>query len=76
MVLTLESSDEIAGFLAGQELAKRKIKTPEEILKQVEKVSAGDIMRVARETFMNKKLNLAVIGPVEDKGYLEKILVL
>jgi predicted Zn-dependent peptidase len=76
MALTLESSDEIAGFLAGQELAKRKIKTPEEILKQVEKVSAGDIMRVARETFMNKKLNLAVIGPVEDKGYLEKILVL
>ena len=74
MALSLESSDDFAGFLAGQELMKGKIERPEEILRQIDKVSAGDIMRVAREIFVNEKLNLAMIGPVEDKGYLEKIL--
>jgi predicted Zn-dependent peptidase len=74
MALSLESSDDIAGYLAGQELMKKKIETPEEILKQVDKVTATDIMRVAKENFVNDKLNLAVIGPIEDKGFLEKII--
>ena len=74
MALSLESSDDIAGFLAGQELAKKKIESPEEILSRVDKVSADDIMRVARGIFMNDRLNLAMIGPVEGKVFLEKIL--
>ena len=76
MALSLESSDDIAGFLVGQELMKRKIETPEKILAQVDKVSANDIMRVAGEIFVNEKLNLAMIGPVEDGKFLEKILKL
>ncbi|MDD5489721.1 MAG: pitrilysin family protein [Candidatus Moranbacteria bacterium] len=74
MALSLESSDDIAGFLAGQEIAKKSVETPEKILTQVDKVSADDIMRVAREIFRNDRLNLAMIGPMEDKGFLEKIL--
>jgi len=76
MALSLESSDDIAGFLAGQELMKRKIERPEEILAGVDKVSRDDIMRVAGEIFVDEKLNLAMIGPVENKGFLEKILIL
>ncbi|OGI25950.1 MAG: hypothetical protein A3J76_00415 [Candidatus Moranbacteria bacterium RBG_13_45_13] len=74
MALSLESSDEVAAFLAGQELMKRKIETPDQILAQVDKVSADDIMRVARKIFVNEKLNLAMIGPAEDGKFLEKIL--
>ena len=74
MALSLESSDEIAGFLAGQELAKKKIEAPEQILAKIDKVTASDIMRVASKIFVNEKLNLAMIGPVEDKKFLEKIL--
>ena len=74
MALSLESSDDIAGYLAGQELAKKKIEIPDKILARVDKVSPDDIMRVAKEIFVNDKLNLAIIGPVEDKRYLEKIL--
>jgi predicted Zn-dependent peptidase len=76
MALSLESSDDIAGFLVGQELAKKKIETPEHILSRIDKVTSADIMRVAKETFVNEKLNLAMIGPVEDSSYLRKILVL
>jgi len=74
MVLSLESSDEIAGFLVGQELMKGKIESPEKLLAEVDKVSAQDIQRVAREIFVDEKLNLAMIGPMEDSKKLESIL--
>ena len=76
MALTLESSDDVASYLAGQELSRREIKTPEEILRRIDKVKKNDILRVAREIFRNENLNLAIIGPIEDKGFLERILKL
>jgi len=74
MALSLESSDEVAAFLAGQELSRREIKKPEEILAKIDKVEKNDILRVARDIFVNSGLNLAVIGPVEDKEFLERTL--
>lgn len=76
MALSLESSDEVASFLAGQELSRREIKKPDEIMAEIEKVKKSDILRVAREVFVNEKLNLALIGPAEDGGFLKKILKL
>lgn len=74
MALTLESSDEIASYLVSQELARKKIMKPEEILSQIDKVAAGDISRVAQDIFQDKKMNLAMIGPGEKDDYLKKIL--
>jgi predicted Zn-dependent peptidase len=74
MALSLESSDDIAGFLAGQELMKRKVERPKDILAQVDKVSADDIIRVAKKIFVNEGLNLALIGPIDNGNFLEKIL--
>jgi predicted Zn-dependent peptidase len=76
MILSLESSDEIAGYLAGQELSKKEILKPEQFLEQIEKVTAEDIRQVAKKIFVNDKLNLAIIGTADDKAYLEKILKL
>jgi predicted Zn-dependent peptidase len=76
MALSLESSDDVAAFLAGQELSRREIKRPEEILAKIDKVGKNDILRVARDIFRNEKLNLALIGPVEDGKFLEKMLKL
>jgi predicted Zn-dependent peptidase len=72
--LSLESSDEVASFLVGQELLKREIKKPQEILSEIDKVTVNDILRVAKDIFVDSKLNLAIIGPVEDTGFLEKLL--
>jgi len=74
MALSLESSDEVASYLAGQEIARREIKKPEEILAMIDKVKKNDILRVAKDIFVNGKLNLALIGPIEDKRFLERIL--
>lgn len=62
-VMGLESSDSVASFLVGQEVSKGKILTPKEIFKKIDAVTAEDILRVAKDIFVNEKLNLALIGP-------------
>jgi len=74
MALLLESSDALASFYGEQELFKREILTPKEIYAKIDKVSGGDILRVARDIFQPKKLNLALIGPFKDKSKFEKLL--
>lgn len=75
-VMNFESSDDVAMFFLDQEVKKRKIMTLPEIFKNIDKVAESDILRVAKEVFQDKKLNLAVIGPHKDKRKLEKILKL
>jgi predicted Zn-dependent peptidase len=65
-VLGLESSDNLANWYAKQLTLRNKANTPEEYFKKIEKISAKDIQRVAKEIFVNKGLNLAIIGPHKD----------
>ena len=74
MKLSLESSDDIANFYGGQELLKKEIKSAEEKAKELRKVSAKDIKKLANEIFKDEKLNLALIGPFKDKQKFSKIL--
>jgi predicted Zn-dependent peptidase len=73
-VMGLESSDSVASYLIDQEVSRKKILTPEEIFKKLDKVTTHDIKRVAREIFVPEKLNLAIIGPHRDNKKLEKLL--
>ena len=73
-LLSLESSDEVASFLGGQEVLKKEILLPEQFFKKIEKVTAADLQRVAKEIFQPKKLNLALIGPFKEKEKFEKLL--
>jgi predicted Zn-dependent peptidase len=75
-VMGLEASDEVAMFFVEQGLKKKKIMTPKEIFAKIDKVTASDIMRVAKDIFKERTLNLAVIGPHKDNKKLEKILKL
>lgn len=74
MALLLETSDARASFYGLQELLEKKILTPEEIFKKIDKVSKNDILKVARDIFQPNKLNLVLIGPFEDKEKFEKLL--
>ncbi|MDP2741678.1 MAG: pitrilysin family protein [bacterium] len=67
MSLSLDSSDSQASFYALQELFENKILTVEEKFKKIDEVSADDIKKVADDIFLSEKLNLAVIGPFEEK---------
>lgn len=76
MALAFEGSDDIVEYLVTQETLLGKIVLPKEKAKEIDKVTADDVFRVAKDIFQNKKLNLTVIGPNADKKKLEKIVKL
>lgn len=76
MYLGLESSDSLANFYGSQEIFKEKIKTPKDIEKEIEKITASDIGKVAKEIITNKKLNMAIVGKYKDEERFKKILKL
>jgi predicted Zn-dependent peptidase len=75
--LSLDSSDSQASFYGAQELLEKNILTPEEKFKKIDAVSVNDIKKIAEDIFVPEKLNLAVIGPVEEKDAdrLKKLLI-
>ncbi len=74
MALLLEPSDAQASFYGMQELLEGKILTLEEIYDKIDEVTAADILKVAKDIFQPKKLNLTLIGPFEDKTKFQKLL--
>src|SRR3990167_9442596 len=76
LVINLESSDELASFYGGQEILTKETISPENLAKKIQAVKAEEIAEIANDTFKNNKLNLALIGPFEDKAKLESILKL
>jgi predicted Zn-dependent peptidase len=53
---------------------KKQIKTLEQKIKDIKNVTKADIKKVAKIIFIDKHLNLALIGPSKDKGPYLKIL--
>jgi predicted Zn-dependent peptidase len=72
--LSLETSDELASWVAGQEILKKEIMTPEQFFAKIDAVTAADLSRVARDIFQPAKLNLALIGPFKGKEKFERLL--
>ena len=74
LVLGLESSDEISEFYGFQEILHKKITTPEQVIKNMHKVSARDVTAVAKKIFVTEHLNLALIGHAKDRLLFERLL--
>jgi len=72
--MSLEATDDIANFYGGQELMKGEIKTLEDKIKEIKKVTPEDIQKMAKIIFKTKNLNLAIIGPYKDQSQFEGIL--
>lgn len=68
MKLALESTDDIANFFGEQELLKRELVSSEEKAKRIRNVTAQEIRKLAQEIFQNKKLNLALVGPLREEA--------
>jgi len=69
MSLSLDSSDTQATFYGMQELLEKGVLTPEEKFKKIDEVSADEIKKIAEDIFLPEKLNLAIIGPFEEKDF-------
>lgn len=76
LLLRMEDTRSVSGWIGGQELLTDRILTVDEVVSIVDAITASDIQRVARELFLTSKLNLALVGPVRNKGHLERLLKL
>ena len=76
LYMDLETTDSIAEFYADQEVSTGKLKRPQELEKAIRKVTAKDVLKVARDIFRNEKLNLAIVGNISDQKGLKKVLSL
>jgi predicted Zn-dependent peptidase len=76
LMLRMEDTRSVSGWMGGQELLTGRILTVDEVVSIVDAITASDIQRVARELFLTSKLNLALVGPVRSKGRLGRLLKL
>ena len=74
MYLGLESSDDLAEYYGTQEIMRREIRSPKEREKIIRAVTSEDIRKMAKKLFVEKNLNLALIGPSKDGENLKKLL--
>lgn len=74
MKMSLEATDDVANFYGGQELLKNEIKTIDEKIREIKKVTSSDIQKMAKIIFKTKNLNLAMIGPFKDSMQFKEIL--
>ena len=83
LILGLEGSDDLARWYGyqqalrlGQGKNQATLDTPQDYLTKLNSVSATDIREVARQIFVDKGLNLAIIGPVANQNKLVSLLTL
>ena len=67
LLLRMEDTRSVAGWLGAQELLLGEILTVDQLISIIDSTRADDLLRVAHELFTADKLNLAVVGPVEEK---------
>lgn len=67
LLMSLEDTFDHMLWAGEQEIALRKIKSAQEILSEINKVSIDDLLRVAGDIFSHHNLNLAMVGPLSSK---------
>ena len=74
LLLRMEDSRNVAGWLGGQEMLTNRILTLEEIIAIINSINADHLRKVARDLIAVDKLRLAIVGPINDSKALEKML--
>jgi predicted Zn-dependent peptidase len=68
MVLGLENSRSVAYYYAAQELLEKEIDNPDQIMKKIDAVTVRQIRDVAQKYFLEKGMNMAIIGNFPSAG--------
>ena len=76
LVLSLESSSSHMSRIARQEIYFGKYFTVDDVMKGVDRVTADDISRMARQMFTRENLALSILGPLTKAELPEALLEL
>jgi len=63
LLLRMEDTRAVSGWLGGQELLLGKINSIDDAIAEMEAVTLEDLQRLARELLVGDRLHLAVVGP-------------
>jgi len=74
LLLRMEDSRNVAGWLGGQEMLTNRILTLDEIISIIDGVTVDQLQQIARELIHLDKVRLAVVGPVSDPKPLKRLL--
>lgn len=69
--LQMESSDDLATWYSRQAVLRKKILTPGDFLKRIEKITPAQLQQTAKKVFVNRGLNLALIGAAKEEDFTE-----
>lgn len=72
--ISLETSDSYADHFGFQELFGMKIEEVKDSVAKYQKISSADVQKIAKEIFVPRKVNLAIVGPHKNEVELLKIL--
>ena len=76
LLLRMEDSRSVAGWIGGQELLTKHILTVDEVVSIIDQVTAEELQQLARELMTGEKLRLAIVGPVSPDAPLKELLKL
>jgi predicted Zn-dependent peptidase len=63
LLLRMEDTRNVSGWLGAQELLLSEVRTPDEAVEELERVTPDDLRRVATDLLSDGGLRLAVVGP-------------
>ena len=73
-MLRLESPQALIQFGLRREVLEGELEEPDNVLRELDAVTAEDVQDVARELLEDKQLYLAVVGPFDDPARFEQLL--
>src|SRR5680860_1590231 len=75
IMMQMEASDNLANWYGRQAIMRSKVMTPSDFLKMVNKITSQDLQKTARRIFVSSGLNLALIGRVKNKDFIEMLKI-
>jgi predicted Zn-dependent peptidase len=76
LLLRMEDSRSVAGWMGGQEILTAKILSVDQVMSIIDAITAEELRQLARELLVTKQLRLAVVGPVAEDEPLAELLKL
>ena len=74
LLLRMEDSRSVAGWMGGQEVLSGYVMSVEEVVAKIEAITAVDMAQIAREMLVSERLRLSVVGPVKEDRKLLGLL--
>ena len=74
LLLRMEDSYSVAGWMGGQEILTGRIRTVDEVVRIIDAITVRELQELARELLVGDKVRLSVVGPVPEDEPLESLL--